>query len=228
MIAFGASMPRARFLPTASLALVACLSAGCTPGLDDPARFSGSCPSGTSVEALLAERCSGTTCHGGGEGSLGADLDLTSDGVLATLVGKTAATCAATLVVPASPDDSFLLQKVGTSPTCGSRMPLGGTPLSPGEIACLRAWIASAADAGASDAEAGADAGAVDAEAGAPDAQSVDASARDAEVDARADAADAADASVDDALSDADDADASADVSGDVTEDDASADGASE
>jgi hypothetical protein len=50
------------------------------------------------------------------------------------------------IVVPGDPCASILLQKVGTAPPFGARMPQGGPPfLSPGERDLLADWVAEGA-----------------------------------------------------------------------------------
>lgn len=45
-------------------------------------------------------------------------------------------------VLPNEPDSSYIIQKVTSdSPKSGNRMPLGGPPLSQGEIQLIRDWI---------------------------------------------------------------------------------------
>jgi hypothetical protein len=66
----------------------------------------------------------------------------------AALVGKasTSSQCKGkALVVPRQPEMSLLLQKVSANPPCGSRMPIGGTPLSAAQIGMIRSWIAAGA-----------------------------------------------------------------------------------
>ena len=49
-------------------------------------------------------------------------------------------------VVPGSPAGSYLIHKLEGGPDIvGSRMPFGGTPLTPGQIAVIRQWIESGA-----------------------------------------------------------------------------------
>jgi hypothetical protein len=49
------------------------------------------------------------------------------------------------LVVPGQPDMSLLLQKLGPTPPCGSRMPIGGAPLTDAQMEMIRSWIAAGA-----------------------------------------------------------------------------------
>ena len=66
----------------------------------------------------------------------------------AALVGQTSTSskCGGrVLVVPGQPDMSLLLQKLGESPPCGSRMPVGGMPLSDVQLEMIRSWIAAGA-----------------------------------------------------------------------------------
>ena len=66
----------------------------------------------------------------------------------AALVNKDSASeaCHGTiLVVPGHPESSLLLDKLSESPSCGSRMPLGGDPLSAAQLETVRSWIAAGA-----------------------------------------------------------------------------------
>jgi hypothetical protein len=66
----------------------------------------------------------------------------------AALVGKTSlgAKCPdKPLVVPNDPAGSLFFQKLTAAPPCGSRMPLGGVPLSSDQIEMVRSWIAAGA-----------------------------------------------------------------------------------
>lgn len=64
------------------------------------------------------------------------------------LVGKTSAgrkCMGKPLIVPGQPEASLLWQKLGPSPPCGSRMPIGGAPLSDEQLEMVRSWIAAGA-----------------------------------------------------------------------------------
>jgi hypothetical protein len=66
----------------------------------------------------------------------------------AALVGQTSTSskCGGRpLVVPGQPDMSLFLQKLGPNPPCGSRMPIGGMPLSGEQLEMIRSWIAAGA-----------------------------------------------------------------------------------
>ncbi|KIG17672.1 cell surface protein [Enhygromyxa salina] len=92
------------------------------------------------IPQLFVDRCGGSICHSAGE-STAASLDLTSPGVEDRVSGVPGASCAGILANPAFPEDSLLYLKVNPSPTCGSRMPIGGQVLNDDEISCLRDWI---------------------------------------------------------------------------------------
>ncbi|MBM4363635.1 MAG: nucleotide-binding protein, partial [Deltaproteobacteria bacterium] len=97
---------------------------------------------------LFLERCSGGVCHHSGP-SPARGLDLLSPAPAIRMVGV-ASTCGDRLLIdPAAPDESFLLVKVREdAPGCeGARMPNGGDPLAPAEIACLEAWVRDRASA---------------------------------------------------------------------------------
>jgi hypothetical protein len=64
------------------------------------------------------------------------------------LVGKTAMgkkCIGMPLVVPGKPEMSLLLQKLGPTPPCGSRMPIGGAPITDAQFEMVRSWIAAGA-----------------------------------------------------------------------------------
>jgi hypothetical protein len=66
----------------------------------------------------------------------------------AALVGKTAMgkkCIGRPLVTPGQPEQSLLLQKLGPTPPCGSRMPIGGAPISDAQLEMVRSWIAAGA-----------------------------------------------------------------------------------
>ena len=77
---------------------------------------------------LNASGCSG--CHGGNGG-------LTVTSVSALLSGGDHGPA----VVPGIADSSNLVRKLLSPPPFGSRMPLGGTPLSDASVGVIRAWI---------------------------------------------------------------------------------------
>ena len=77
---------------------------------------------------LNAGGCSG--CHGGNGG-------LTVTSVSALLSGGDHGPA----VVPGNADSSNLVRKLLSPPPFGSRMPLGGTPLSDASVGVIRAWI---------------------------------------------------------------------------------------
>ncbi|KIG15568.1 cell surface protein [Enhygromyxa salina] len=99
---------------------------------------------------LFIDRCGGSICHSNGE-STAASLDLTSPGVESRVSGVPGTNCSGLLANPASPEDSLLYIKVDDAPSCGSRMPVNGTPLDEGEMDCLRDWISGLLPPGAAD-----------------------------------------------------------------------------
>ncbi|MDP3218525.1 MAG: hypothetical protein Q8S73_30765, partial [Deltaproteobacteria bacterium] len=124
---------------------------------------------------IFAPRCGTSGCHEGQRASVG--LDLVAPDVVARLLRATSEDCnGRRMLVPGDPDGSYLFQKLtGAAPVCGSRMPLGGAPLTSTEVACVRAWITSLA---------GADAGAIDAAVRPMSDASTDATTPDAPMDA--------------------------------------------
>jgi hypothetical protein len=89
---------------------------------------------------FFEERCGGGICHSNGE-STAAGLDLTSPGVEQRVSGAAGTACAGVLADPSDPEGSLLYTKVGDAPTCGTRMPLTGEPLTEDELSCMRDWI---------------------------------------------------------------------------------------
>jgi hypothetical protein len=89
---------------------------------------------------LLQSKCGSAGCHGAPATSTG--LDLTSPMLAMRVQGRkgTGACTDKLLVDPAHPDQSKLYLKI-SSTSCGVRMPLGGTPLTSAEQACVLSWI---------------------------------------------------------------------------------------
>ena len=97
----------------------------------------------TEVLAVFAAKCN--SCHGASAlGGLGGLND--SDAGYTALVGAVAAGCSAkTLVVAGDADSSYLVEKMEqSSPSCGSKMPLG-TTMTATELATIRSWIGGGA-----------------------------------------------------------------------------------
>jgi hypothetical protein len=107
------------------------------------ATSSGCLPTAASIhQTILLPNCTTTTCHGA---RAAATLDLTLSDWETRIVGASAATCdGVALVVPGSPEQSFLYQKVTEDmPACGGeRMPVE-RKLALEDIQCIRDWITS-------------------------------------------------------------------------------------
>ena len=126
-------------LPIATV--LACSGSDSSSGLFTPS-VSGCTPTTDSVEkTIFGPKCATVGCHTGANAQ--ADLDLGSPGVDGRLVGHAATQCAGkTLVVAGDPSASYLVDKLGTKPSCGASMPSGGPALDPTDVACIRNWIA--------------------------------------------------------------------------------------
>ncbi len=113
-----------------------------------PPQIESSCsPEAESIyRTILQQSCNGAACHGAETAVLGLDLVSSSPNAL---VGKSSVTCNGwALVVPGSPENSFLYHKVSQGvPACGEHMPVMGQ-LSPTQIDCIGQWITSLAGAG--------------------------------------------------------------------------------
>jgi hypothetical protein len=97
------------------------------------------------IQQIFDGNC--TSCH-----SPGADVDLSPGVAWGDLVGRPAPAteaCGGTLVVPGSPDPSYLYQKLSLDQPCsGARMPrteFASDPLPDCVVALVRNWIASGA-----------------------------------------------------------------------------------
>ena len=142
----GASAPMTR-APTLVFVLALALVACGDPSTSAPPDVGAA---GCDGRQLLLVNCSG--CHDGVSETTGFfDLRVPSTAV-ATLVGRAAAgpACGATGRILVNDDGSGLfVDKLAAQPPCGDRMPQGTFPLTTEEMACVAAWIATAAAAGA-------------------------------------------------------------------------------
>ena len=105
-------------------------------GADAGSGSSASCAP-SNVQQTVFTKCTG--CHGANAPAAG--LDLASAGVATRMVGVSSTCQAKPLVVAGDPAGSFLLEKLGSSPSCGAQMPKDGTPLSAEEFNCVSDWI---------------------------------------------------------------------------------------
>jgi len=88
------------------------------------------------IKSVFKERC--FACHGALKQESGLRLDT------AAFMAKGGDSGPA--IVPRNLDDSYLLERI-TDPNAGSRMPPEGMPLTPQQIAAIRAWIEQGAPA---------------------------------------------------------------------------------
>jgi hypothetical protein len=109
---------------------------------------SGTCmPTASSVQNdVFKASCDGAGCHGSQNPAVGLNLVDTS---LDKLMGTSSALCIGwSLIVPGSPEKSFLYQKLTASmPACGEAMPLG-KHLSDASAQCVADWIKGMGAAG--------------------------------------------------------------------------------
>ncbi|HEX4620760.1 MAG TPA: hypothetical protein VH208_04260 [Myxococcaceae bacterium] len=119
---------------------------GCPGRLEDPVRFTG-CPAGIDVQtALFGNTCGASGCHN--PTALAGGLDLASAGVSSRVINHASSSCPGQVLI-SSPDSGFLFDKLLGNQACGSRMPLGLTPLTHDEIVCVESWAAPFFDGGA-------------------------------------------------------------------------------
>jgi len=109
---------------------------------------SGTCmPTAASVQSdVFKASCDGAGCHGSQNPAAGLNL---VDASLDKLMGTSSALCAGwSLIVPGSPEKSFLYQKLtATMPACGEAMPIG-KHLSDASAQCVADWIKGMGAAG--------------------------------------------------------------------------------
>ena len=97
----------------------------------------------TEIQPIFSSRC--TECHVGAAAPQGLRLDAANS--YANLVGVASNEVPSLQrVEPGDPDNSYLVQKVEGTAAIGSRMPLGGSPLSDAQIELIRRWISEGAN----------------------------------------------------------------------------------
>jgi hypothetical protein len=99
----------------------------------------------TQIQTMLSGTCAGLACHTNGD-ALGGLADLDDYDLGYDELVNAAAECSGTSfgvrVLPGDPDASFLMEKLDqATPDCGSRMPLGATPLGASIRDGIRQWI---------------------------------------------------------------------------------------
>ncbi|KRB85247.1 hypothetical protein ASE00_00050 [Sphingomonas sp. Root710] len=132
-----------RIISCATAALLALSPNARANGASAPAAPS---PFQAKIVPLFESKCA--ICHMTGEEAGG--MSLVADNIVSSVVGVAAAGAPGQIrVVPGTPDKSYLLMKLeGTHLQHGgegAQMPFGSPPLSAGEIAAIRQWIADGA-----------------------------------------------------------------------------------
>jgi hypothetical protein len=94
---------------------------------------------------IFENSCSGNDCHT--EADREAPLGLEPTEAYANLVGPSSEDCASkTLIVPGSPDQSYLVDKLMGGSICeGDQMPLDEDPLPPAGVRTFVNWICAGA-----------------------------------------------------------------------------------
>jgi hypothetical protein len=112
---------------------------GATADADPAAPDADSVPAcGDVLADIIVPRCAGGACHDDVGPSAG--LDLRSAGIGTRLI-DVVSTCNGLPLIDA--DDrpaSYLINKLGATPTCGASMP-PGAPLPPDDLACVIEWV---------------------------------------------------------------------------------------
>lgn len=135
--------PTTRYTPLLPffLALLGCSSNGGAEAASTSTTAPTQCtPSAASIrESVFKASCDGAGCHGSQNAAVGLNLIDTLPG---ELMAKSSALCSGwSLIVPGSPEKSFLYQKLTAAvPACGDVMPLGGH-LPAASTQCVADWI---------------------------------------------------------------------------------------
>jgi len=105
------------------------------------------------IQPILNARCINCHAPGGFAQMVGIPWDYREDTAYEDLVNRISSQDANfTVVVPGDPDSSLMFLKVSSeSPPVGSMMPLGGPPLTDGEVQLIRDWIEQGAVKGGDD-----------------------------------------------------------------------------
>lgn len=118
---------------------------GRLPPISDDDGGPGAADAGTVVLApcvltIFGKTCGMTGCHAKGS----PQIDLVSDGVTDRLINKkaTGMACVGRVYVATDGKSSLLLDKLGSAPPCGSRMPIGAM-LSATDMKCFSDWVKS-------------------------------------------------------------------------------------
>jgi hypothetical protein len=139
-----------RTLPHLAVPLLAFVTLSCAEapqGAPDSATNGACSADAESIRsAVFTQSCDGAGCHG--SQSPAAGLDLIGE-PLDQLKGTSSALCSGwSIVVPGSPEKSFLYHKLTAStPACGERMPLAGH-ISDVDAKCVADWITGMVTAG--------------------------------------------------------------------------------
>ncbi|MCZ6655472.1 MAG: cytochrome c [Planctomycetota bacterium] len=109
------------------------------------------------IQPILNERCINCHAPGGFAQMVGIPWDFREDAAFDDLVNRVSSQDADfTLVVPGDPDSSLMFLKISCeSPPVGEMMPLGGPPLTDGEVQLIRAWVEQGAVKGGDDGASG-------------------------------------------------------------------------
>jgi hypothetical protein len=119
-------------------------SDGATGGATPPLYDTSICAQPEAISAMILQpKCGNAGCHAKNQAAAG--LDLVSPGAKMRLLNIRAKTlvaaCANQPLVVDSPSVSGVFFQKLTGTTCGIQMPVGTTPLTANELACLQDWI---------------------------------------------------------------------------------------
>jgi hypothetical protein len=95
------------------------------------------------VEPIFSEGCAFAGCHTGAGAAAGLRLD--AGYVFESLVGAPSEQSPLARVEPGDPSRSYVVEKLGPSPSVGARMPLGRPAFDDATIAMISDWIARGA-----------------------------------------------------------------------------------
>jgi hypothetical protein len=143
-------MPRATFAFALSLAVSLAACGGDSP--TDPGGTDGNNNGGNTGRTVKADPsfasdvfeiftrrgCTGSLCHGGGQGGLTMS---SATGAYADLVDVKSPITQEVRVIAGNAANSYLVKKLEGTASAGERMPLGGSPLDATDLQNIKNWI---------------------------------------------------------------------------------------
>lgn len=124
------------------LILLLVVSINCVNNVEDqvPEIPDGPISYANDIQPIFNNTCGGGFCHTNGDNVNGVNLDSYQN-----TINSSGSSYDRLIVVPNDADDSPLVDKLGSNPQFGSRMPLGGS-ISSSDVGKIIAWINQGAE----------------------------------------------------------------------------------